>query len=398
MFDGHQQEIYALEFSSDGRLLISGSGDKTARVWDVGTLLGMNGAAEGGEAAKPVVLTIEDAASEVMKDLDVDGDATGSVASSETGDDDDYDDDDDEDGESNKRGRTRTRNGKRGSKAKGGKGTDAQGDVEMGDAPEAQGTTNSTSSDPTDSGITSLAVSPDGRYIAAGSLDSVIRLWDLKPVSNGSATPMGPVLIERLKGHKDSVYSVSFTRDGKFLVTASLDRGVRVWDVGHLEIVPADREDSSSPTRNGRAKAKSAAGGEERRVLRSVTRKQQMKSRCVTQFVGHRDFVLSVAVSYDGKWVVSGSKDRAVMWWDLGSSYQDLEEGDKSKKEREAVCVLQGHKNSVISIDLSPVGNLLATGSGDWQARICEYSIFLLFIWTRCLMVTSGSYKSIGAP
>jgi len=35
--------------------------------------------------------------------------------------------------------------------------------------------------------------------------------------------------------------------------------------------------------------------------------------------------------------------------------------------------MLQGHKNSVISIDLSPAGNFLATGSGDWQARIWSY-------------------------
>lgn len=35
----------------------------------------------------------------------------------------------------------------------------------------------------------------------------------------------------------------------------------------------------------------------------------------------------------------------------------------------------------VISIDLSPVGSLLATGSGDWQARICAHS-FVLGIWT----------------
>ena len=40
-------------------------------------------------------------------------------------------------------------------------------------------------------------------------------------------------------------------------------------------------------------------------------------------------------------------------------------------------CMLQEHKNLVISIDLSPAGNMLATGSGDWQGRICEW--FFLF-------------------
>jgi glucose repression regulatory protein TUP1 len=180
-------------------------------------------------------------------------------------------------------------------------------------------------------------------------------------------------LIERLKGHGDSVYSVSFTRDGRFLVSASLDKGVRVWDVGHLGIVPAP----------GSPQQLEEAGMSV--VPPSPTRRRSLKTRCVTQFVGHRDFVLSVAVSHDGKWVVSGSKDRGVMWWELGAAGETggdenggEREGLGGGKDREAVCVLQGHKNSVISIDLSPVGNMLATGSGDWQARICEWFWFFI--------------------
>lgn len=34
-FEGHQQEIYSLDFSKDGRLIVSGSGDKTAKIWDM---------------------------------------------------------------------------------------------------------------------------------------------------------------------------------------------------------------------------------------------------------------------------------------------------------------------------------------------------------------------------
>ena len=33
--NGHQREITSLDFSADGRLVISGSGDKTARIWDM---------------------------------------------------------------------------------------------------------------------------------------------------------------------------------------------------------------------------------------------------------------------------------------------------------------------------------------------------------------------------
>ena len=60
-------------------------------------------------------------------------------------------------------------------------------------------------------------------------------------------------------------------------------------------------------------------------------------SDCLVQ-----DYVLSVAVSHDGQWVVSGSKDRGVQFWDAKSAIVQL--------------VLQGHKNSgpLSPVDLTP--------------------------------------------
>ena len=75
-----------------------------------------------------------------------------------------------------------------------------------------------------DAGVTSVAISPDGRHVAAGSLDTVVRIWD---VATGT-------LVERLMGHTDSVYSVSFTPDGKGLLSGSLDKTLKYWDVSQL--------------------------------------------------------------------------------------------------------------------------------------------------------------------
>ncbi|KAG2073122.1 WD40 repeat-like protein [Suillus decipiens] len=175
-----------------------------------------------------------------------------------------------------------------------------------------------------DAGVTSVAISPNGQLVAAGSLDTVVRIWD---VGTGS-------LIERLRGHRDSVYSVAFTPDGKGLVSGSLDKTLKYWDVSGLL-----------------AKRKEAAAN---------GKKDDKGSQCTMNFLGHTDYVLSVAVSHDGQWVVSGSKDRGVQFWDSHTATTQ--------------CMLQGHKNSVISIDLSPAGSILATGSGDWQARIWSYT------------------------
>ena len=179
-----------------------------------------------------------------------------------------------------------------------------------------------------DTAVTNVAISPDGRYVAAGSLDHIVRIWDV-------ATGM---LLERLRGHRHSVYSVAFTPDGKGLVSGSLDKTLKYWDATGLG------PDSTSGLS---VKEEGESGG------------GRKGGRCLRTFTGHKDFVLSVAVSSDGQWVASGSKDRGVQFWDA--------------RNAQAQCVLQGHKNSVISVDLSPAGNLLATGSGDWQARIWSY-------------------------
>lgn len=167
-------------------------------------------------------------------------------------------------------------------------------------------------------GVTTVAISPDGRYVAAGSLDKTVRVWD---TSTG-------FLVERLEapdGHKDSVYSVAFTPDGKDLVSGSLDKTIKLWQL-------------------------------------QAPRSAQSTNKCgvcLKTFVGHKDFVLSVASTPDGKWILSGSKDRGVQFWDPQTAQVQL--------------MLQGHKNSVISVAPSPTETLFATGSGDCKARIWKY-------------------------
>ena len=70
-----------------------------------------------------------------------------------------------------------------------------------------------------------MAISPDGQYVAAGSLDKSVRVWDSR---NG-------YVIERLDGidgHKDSVYSVAFAPNGRDIVSGSLDKTIKMWELG----------------------------------------------------------------------------------------------------------------------------------------------------------------------
>lgn len=168
-------------------------------------------------------------------------------------------------------------------------------------------------------GVTTVAISPDNRFVAAGSLDKSVRVWDIR-------TGQLVVRLDGEVGHKDSVYSVAFAPSGDRLVSGSLDKTIKMWEL----TTPARMIPGQAP------------GG-----------------KCIRTFEGHKDFVLSVALTPHGDWVLSGSKDRGVQFWDPHTGVAQL--------------MLQGHKNSVISVAPSPTGGVFATGSGDMRARIWKY-------------------------
>jgi len=91
-------------------------------------------------------------------------------------------------------------------------------------------------------GATSIVISPNGQYVAAGSMDADVRIWN---VSTGQ-------LVERLRGHWGGINSVAFTPDGKGLVSGSSDKTLKFWDLSGMGAVAKrksdeKRDDKSSP-------------------------------------------------------------------------------------------------------------------------------------------------------
>ena len=100
-------------------------------------------------------------------------------------------------------------------------------------------------------GVTTVAISPDGQYVAAGSLDKSVRVWDVR-------TGYVVERLDGLDGHKDSVYSVAFAPNGRDLVSGSLDKTIKMWELG-------------SESRGGMMNGQTPRGG-----------------RCVRTFEGHK--------------------------------------------------------------------------------------------------------------
>lgn len=122
--------------------------------------------------------------------------------------------------------------------------------------------------------VNSVAFSPNGKILASGLWDNIVRLWE---VSTGS-------LIRTLEGHRGVIFPVVFSPDGSILASASQDTTIRLWQV---------------PT------------GSSKWTLK-----------------GHSVSVGSVAFSPDGKILASSSDDKTIRLWDvaLGSCLQIIEE------------------------------------------------------------------------
>jgi WD40 repeat protein len=198
--------------------------------------------------------------------------------------------------------------------------------------------------------VNAVAFSPDGKRLASGSVDKTVRVWD---VASGEE-------VRCLKGHTDFVWSVAFSLDGKRLASASSDRTVRVWDAasgeevrvlkGHADIVwgvafSPDGKRLASASQDETLKVWDVASGEE-----------------VRTFKGHTDAVAGVAFSPDGKRLASASgfRDGTVRVWDVTTGKD--------------VLTLKGHTNTISSVAFSPDGKRLASGSMDETVKVWKLS------------------------
>ncbi|MBU1226628.1 MAG: WD40 repeat domain-containing protein [Actinobacteria bacterium] len=165
------------------------------------------------------------------------------------------------------------------------------------------------------------AVSPDGAWIVSASGDQTLRVWE---AASGEC-------LRTLSGHTNGVSGCAVSPDGSWIVSASWDETLRVWD---------------------------AASGESLRTLS-----------------GHTDLVNGCAVSPDGAWVVSASEDETLRVWDAASG--------------ESLRTLRGHTNCVLGCAVSPDGTWIVSASGDQTLKVWDAAS------GECLRTLSGHVESV---
>jgi WD40 repeat protein len=144
-------------------------------------------------------------------------------------------------------------------------------------------------------GVNAVALTSDNKYIVSASKDHALRIWDL---DTGEA-------IRTLRGHDGSVNSIALTSDDQYIVSCSSDATVRIWDFDTGEII---------------------------RILQ-----------------GHEGSVNSIALTSDDQYIVSASSDSTIRIWNLRSG--------------EIIRILDDHHGSVDSIALTSDDRYIVSAS-----------------------------------
>jgi Tol biopolymer transport system component len=209
--------------------------------------------------------------------------------------------------------------------------------------------------------VWAVAISPDGRWVATGSDDKTAHLWDLKADDPSKTARV-------LSGHQGPVWAVAISPDGRWLVTGSHDNTARLWDL------KADDPTKTARILSGhqglvRAVAISPDGrwlvtGSHDNTARLWELKADDPATTARVLSGHQEPVRAVAISPDGRWLATGSEDKTARLWDLKAD-------DASKTAR----VLSGHQEPVSVVAISPDGRWLATGSNDETARLWPLTV-----------------------
>lgn len=194
--------------------------------------------------------------------------------------------------------------------------------------------------------VSFTAFSPDGTRVLTGSWDGTARLWNTYTGEQETV----------LRGHTETISSVAFSPDGMLIATGAWDDTGRVWDAhtgAALVILRADmsriRLVAFSPdgaqlltgSLDNTARLWEARQGAELAVLH-----------------GHTNEIRSMAFSPDGARVLTGASDSTARLWDARTGAE--------------LAVLRGHIGDIFSVAFSPDGTRVFTGSHDGTARVWD--------------------------
>lgn len=201
--------------------------------------------------------------------------------------------------------------------------------------------------------VTAVAIAPDGTWLASGSLDGTIGIWD-------AATGRRRTL---LTGHKRGVEKIAISPDGAWVACTDGTTAVYVWDVASQQLrttfdAVLDETQRHYP-RPVTSLALSPDGTWLSTVARTVSQWNVATGQPRTPQAGGPYIANSVAISPDGHWLATASQN--VHIWDTATG-------------EEHHTIETDHPNEVAFVTFSPDGTWLATAGGldDRRVRVWD--------------------------
>ncbi len=175
--------------------------------------------------------------------------------------------------------------------------------------------------------IFGVAVTPDGENIVTVSADRTIRIWSARTGEE----------LRSFTGHDEQVTGVAVTPDGSRLVTRSMDRSVRVWDIMTGQLGTPITSNNHMPVSIGALpKTRQIVVAWDDATVRvyETGSNDEVPSKAL---LGHQSEVRSLAVAPDGKRIITGSLDKTVRIWGFENSNVPPDKLDNAEHRQELV-------------------------------------------------------------